>query len=560
MQSFKGIRVSQIFIQIGLSGIFFYSILFIIGSFFLLFGGSVHAGLFWVSAFVTAILVGLLGRKEQNYTEYFLGILGVFILFSGVYVYQYGKLDVSYDGVSYHAQAVIEFLNGWNPYYYKLSTETLHEIWLNHYPIASWLDAALLYAALPSFSGMKSFSMFLPLCAASFSIGVFKRIGFSWPIAILIGSILGFNPVSIYEIQSLYLDGHIAAFWLFLIVLFIWRYRESTDYFFCGILLGSITLIQLKFTGVVFVLMLLSMASLAYFLLKRFELILPILAAGFVTFTVGFWILGYAPYVRNLSEHNHIFYPLMGEQSQAVDIMNNNPAYKYQFGGHSTWYKFLKSYGSYCQHLNTEKDLEWRIPFATDAEEVHAWIPGGWITAGFGPMFSGILLVIIVLSVFQVVLNPNLYRYLLIAIFYLLCVLIVPENWLARYVPYFWYFPWLILAFFWRNTSHIGLKIILFGTLIAGFWNIGHITEHSGKLQMWDENRWWSDYNKIGYDSYIYWGPFRAIEKRMQDHGITFHSVNSKAELPCNKEDMIPLGNIPGIWVCPQNKIKQPTQ
>src|SRR5262249_13317237 len=154
--------------------------------------------------------------------------------------------------------------------------------------------------------------------------------------------------------------------------------------------------------------------------------------------------LGYAPYLRNLFEHGHIFYPLMGSDGEcpgrcmeAEPLRALSPVKRFFFS------LFAETHGGFA----TEMRL--KLPFTFAIPEFRA--AGGSETriAGFGPFYSGALMVALATTcviAFRYSRNAMVgYAALLLAAI-LISVAVLPENWWARYVPQLWLVPVVIAA------------------------------------------------------------------------------------------------------------------
>jgi hypothetical protein len=155
----------------------------------------------------------------------------------------------------------------------------------------------------------------------------------------------------------------------------------------------------------------------------------------------GVLLLGFASYVQNAVYYGHPFYPLMGPA--AVDIMQGNVPDA--LTGFSPPAKLLHSL--FAETHSGYAPATLKLPLILSIEEIR--MAGGVDVriAGFGPLFSAAMLLAAVTAALLLSHRDttSTMRWLLYgAAGVLAAVLILPENWWARYVPQGWYIPLLI--------------------------------------------------------------------------------------------------------------------
>jgi hypothetical protein len=252
-------------------------------------------------------------------------------------------------------------------------------------------------------------------------------------LSLLIAIVASFNPIAIYQLLTTYVDGKISSL-IIMALCFALIYVKNQEAFSLISFISVISLlISFKFTGLVYA-VILSFGLILFVLIKyrNFKFVLKdsliLLAIGI--FSVFF--LNLNPYYYNYRDYGHPFYPLMGEG--AVDIMSSNvpETYKKLDG-------FEKAIASYFIFEIDGEDIEIKAPFIIERKDLNPLKYTDARIGGFGPFFMEISFVSLIISFLFFVRPENSKKekiYLLLT--YLLIigsVLIMPENWWARYVP-----------------------------------------------------------------------------------------------------------------------------
>ena len=120
-------------------------------------------GLVQTISFSLPIFLNYFVYKKNEKKNKFLTTIIIFAIYTIIillFPFIFGKTyDLTIDGNSYHKTAVAFFKNGWNPLYessekfqeknndiVKFDLSTKINLWINHYPKASWIIAANYYA------------------------------------------------------------------------------------------------------------------------------------------------------------------------------------------------------------------------------------------------------------------------------------------------------------------------------------------------------------------------------------------------------------------------------
>src|SRR4029077_10734501 len=142
--------------------------------------------------------------------------------------------DISWDGQTYHAEAIVQLANGWNPFrdaappglvFHKYPW--FFPIYLGFFPKGPWICAAALYKFSGSFESGKAFHLTLILASFLFSFAALSTFqSIKWPWRLILTLLIAFNPVSFYQMFTYYVDGQLSSLLAITIGLLILVYRR----------------------------------------------------------------------------------------------------------------------------------------------------------------------------------------------------------------------------------------------------------------------------------------------------------------------------------------------
>ena len=385
--------------------------------------------------------------------------------------------DISYDGQVYHQEAIIQLAHHWNPVQDYITTDRSHSaVLLNHYAKGPWLYEAALYTATGQIEQSKVFNFLLMMISFLLALSALKSVGkFSTMQSIFFGLLLALNPISIYQAFSFYIDGQLASLLLCLVAL---SYRLVTHHdkvVLCSFMMSVILTINIKFTGVVYVVACIFLVGGYLWLLGKKHLYGYFIKSSLVGLFIGICVIGYNPYVTNTVYYGHPFYPLYGGGAKTMDIMTSNspPGFMQM----NALQKLYVSIFSLSANKFDSEGSNVKKPFTVGLGELRPFVYGADVRiGGFGPWFSGIVVIngLILLLIFVFPTKTNMYGASLCASI-MLSVLINPEAWWARYVPQFWLAPICMAAVASLDTKKIirYLGVTLAGAVII---NIGLVS------------------------------------------------------------------------------------
>ena len=389
-------------------------------------------------AFATPL--ALLGLLKQQSTPVKIAALLAFLCMAGSALALAGSFyDVSWDGRAYHADAILLLLQDVNPLYEHM--RGFDDLWTNNYPKISWYFAAITTHATGNYNFGKSYNLLLAYAAAAYAFHFFRERGLSTGNALLVSLVAGANPVAMSQVHCYYVDGALASMMTLLILSALKMLNSPKTEDKLVFFATSCLLINLKFTGVVFVALIYGVLAIVM-LLRWFKSRLPedftqgrkLAGLMLLVGLVGGAIVGFNPYVTNIMVHDNIFYPLRGIGS--IDIINAQSPLAFVGDNMGTMRKVLVSIFSRTDNIAPQggtAEPQLKLPFTTDAQEWGVFFSNDVRLAGWGVFFSGALLLAAGLYIAMRAWEDTGLTLALVII--ALTIVVNPGSWWARYAP-----------------------------------------------------------------------------------------------------------------------------
>lgn len=353
--------------------------------------------------------------------------------------------DWSWDGQSYHAEGVMLLANGWNPVTQPLPEGEYAQL-LSFSSKGPWVTEATIFQATHSIEAAKGVNLAILIATFGVTFAALSNVPKIKPRpAIYLTFLMVLNPVSIVQIFSFYIDVQLACYITILIsLILLLEFTEPKSMLNLSLMVISILLINIKLNGAVY-LVIFVVGYLGWQLWHRqFKPALNYirwLAGGFV---LGVLIVGYNPYitqyVTQTFQHGNPFYPTQWDG--LFLITPNTPA---NLIGKDRFTKMGISLFSASSDSKLEANP--KVPFTVSRRELNAFLSANVRSAGFGPFFSGVLLLCLLTIVIFFIYSRNSFKISLTFFLSAMVVfssLIVSEGWWARYAPQFWLAPILL--------------------------------------------------------------------------------------------------------------------
>lgn len=320
--------------------------------------------------------------------------------------------DLTVDGNAYHKLAVAAMRDGWNPLDSSVSEwrhyaeiycfETRAPLWVDHYAHGTWVIASSFYDVTGNIERSKCCTLLAMYAVASVGQDVLKTLGLRRWQAVGIALLGALNPITLAQFDTFYVDAFLMCGLMLLIAgLFLIDADVGLGArpMALAVVFASFVLCaDAKFTGLAYA----GAFSLAFCLLylRRYFTKTPGFSRGetiaLAVFFVGVVVFsivgpGWTSYVNNMIDHGNPLYPLAGEGAQ--DIMT--PQQPDSFNGASTPEKLFWAYFSQCDQIAAGADHlpQLKIPLTVSAAELEVLDAVDLRMSGFGPLYSGVLIV-----------------------------------------------------------------------------------------------------------------------------------------------------------------------
>jgi hypothetical protein len=377
------------------------------------------------------------------------------------------------------------------------------------------------------------FANLLLVCAAfSMALAAFagsrKKLS-AWPAAMAV--LVAANPVALCQLCTFYVDGQMASLFVCLAALCFLSAADSNPWVNLLRFEAAILIIQVKFTGLVYVTILFA-GFLALLVWQKQPLRKPfymaVLALGLGTF-----VFGMNPYVFNILENGHPFYPFFGRGDfPNFSLTNDIPP---DFLEANRVANLAASIFSRSRVWPPESTL--KTPWQVDRSEWRQFQGPDVRTGGFGPLFPAAL----VLS--WAFLAICLWRggaapWITTAITLIIIASALPVHacWWARYAPQVWLIPLVALAPLgcaverppWHRLSWLVLLI-----LSANVAGIARVNFRANLDATRDTAISLVDLRSLAPFK-VAFGYFRSNRFRLQEAGISF--IEDEGNLKCDPE------------------------
>ncbi len=360
---------------------------------------------------------------------------GMALLLVGLGYLSAGWWDMSWDGMAYQQPAVDALLNGWNPL-----NERALMLWQNIYPSGAWGVEASVAALSNSIEAAKMLNIWWLVIALPVLLrGLAVHKGALTRKDQLLACLMALSPVFLSQMLTHYVDGMIyqaglAFLGALLMLAGSLRERQAA---YALMAVSILFIVNAKLSGIYHAVMLCAMAVVFLWLrTRRF----PCRATAilFVTGLAAVLLFGFRPYVTNLMEYGSLLHTdaqsFSGSQRPAN--LADMPAPQ----------KFLYSLFSATggEGANDPAQLKW--PWQVGEKE---WALTGVPdirTGGFGPLFALGLVLALMSAAYALARREPPDRLLLwLAFGCFASSALFPEGWWARYVPFAYAAPLLLL-------------------------------------------------------------------------------------------------------------------
>ncbi|WP_035796903.1 hypothetical protein [Butyrivibrio sp. MB2005] len=411
-------------------------------------GQSISWHFFLCSFTISVIICSFSNSNSPNWCE----VITALIIFVGLSCIAGLVFDYSWDGNAYHKLAVGLLRYHWNPLKSLPSLSLIegageysgNTLWVEAYGKATWIFGASIYSLSGNIENGKCYTMIAMLSAFMLVYYYMVKKKHSYTNALMMASVTAFNPISIQQMFTFYIDGFLHTMLIILVVSLLMfeddkTFERTTSV--CLIAASMIVCGNIKFTGLLYG----GIFCIAYYIYDCYRLIRgdkdwlqkvlsESVAYLFLVFLTVAWG-GCSTYITNVLRHGSPIYPLMGEGK--VDIMSNNSPFSEENHFKNLFLSLFSRVDNFT--ADSGKTVELKVPFTFSFNEVVTNCDVDARVSGFGVFFGGLFIAaIIVLLICLVRSNHEIDRNLII-LNVSVCVGLmfgIKESWWARYSPY----------------------------------------------------------------------------------------------------------------------------
>jgi hypothetical protein len=481
-----------------------------------------------------AVLIAILGLRAFGSRWRDIALAAGITVFTHVAAggFAYAFPDNSWDGLVYQQEAVVRLAAGWNPVTTESSSRygVGEELYLDHYPKASWIMAAAVLKATGHIEAGKLFNLTLMIAAACFCLSTLLRLTRLPRVSASALSVLvALNPVFVYQSTTFYVDNLLASTLTVIVAGLIIFVTEGRRQALVVAMLAAGIASNVKFTGLIYAALLLGLAALIIWRRHGVSAAARYAAAAAIAGLVATAVLGYAPYVHNLVDHHDPFYPATPKYG-LLDTTTQVPA-NLLHADRVT--RFLVSSFSRSEPVRPPHSTRLKLPLSIGLEEAHGLYSADLESGGFGPLYGALLLLagVAAASLYSVRSTRRIAGIVLLTIGCVLVTMFVHrETWWARYIPQAWLLPMLIaipsLAALRRSFQWwlgCGLVVLAVVNLLIVTANVGwRQLKYARDVRLTLQHM-----SSTTPPVNVYFGPFRSLRQRLTEAKVNFHAIDT---------------------------------
>ena len=445
---------------------------------------------------ITIPIISYLIVNKKNQIKKQLITVVLYLLILLIIPFTYNRTyDLTVDGNSYHKSAIAFIKSGWNPIHetmrsFQKNNNDIIEIkkgsrvdlWVEHYPKATWIIAATMYNMTGSIESGKCITLIVAIMLLIISYNCLNTI-LSRKWSSIISILLVLNPIVLAQFFTYYVDGLLGMlFAIELLLLMQINPKEKINKtIWLSIIATCCILVNIKFTGLLCSGVIAAVYYFYHLIVnrkdKKWLTIFKRLTISFtIVFGLSIFLVGANSYVKNTIDHHNPLYPIIGKDK--VDIVTTMQPKS--FKNKSKIEKFLISTFSRTENVTYKDTPKLKLPIKVYRSEIdNLYIPDARM-AGFGPLSALVFIVSIVLFITSGIIlikkeKENSKYLILPLISIIISAILVGESWWARYIPQFYLLPigtLVTLIYLRKYYDKLLLKLISYGFILLIVANI----------------------------------------------------------------------------------------
>jgi 4-amino-4-deoxy-L-arabinose transferase-like glycosyltransferase len=363
--------------------------------------------------------------------------------------------DTSVDGRHYQSETTLAVAHGWNPERDGplFPKDTPYQP--DATPKAPAIVGATVLRITDDIDTTRLFGATLLIAAALIAIAGLEAAGANRWLAVAGGLTLALNPVALAQLGTAMVDGVVSSVLLATLILaLLWVWRHPPIIVLPPLAGALALLVNTKFTGLVYVgLIVLPVIFVAGLVARSGRRLAWMLGGVILCGLVAMLGLGYNPYLTNFLRYDHPLHPIYGPRSLDIGAQYrtgelNNVSEPERLA--------LSVFG---KSTAGSEDPKIKVPLMFDSDEWSSFRSPSVRIGGFGPLFSGGLVIALAALLAALIarlvrkrrvglerISHQAYALLGAAAICLLATVVQPSAFLARFAPQLWFVPGFIAA------------------------------------------------------------------------------------------------------------------
>src|SRR5260221_2991097 len=254
-------------------------------------------------AYILLAIYYLLKTKQvQNYSTVVYLLFWCIVLVGLALLVSNWFIDYSFDGQSYHGEAIIQVFNGWNPNYDHIPGNDIVSLVINHFSKASWITGGFLYKLTGSFECAKAANIIWMMANFCIAFYLFAKWVDNDFLCVILSALLACNPVWLNMYLGNMLDCQVSNTIYIIILLLIITISEKKLFLIPILYLAIIYSTNLKFTVVGYNIIFIS-ATILFLLIRKIFFQYKVLVIHLsIAMFVAIVVIGYQTYMKHTIE------------------------------------------------------------------------------------------------------------------------------------------------------------------------------------------------------------------------------------------------------------------
>lgn len=515
--------------------------IFLNASFFLLFFVSftlIDSNVAFIFGFdlnILNVLIGflfsilLLSYIEKDRLNVLISVSLAVVIIIIAYHIAINYFDTSWDGQGYHQETIYLLKNGWNPIY---ENSNAFRMWVNLYQKGNEILQANIYLITDKIESAKLLNILLIYIAFFVFWSFLDTLKIKNIFKLILSFIVVFNPVVFSQIFTYYIDGNWYLTLLISLSSLITYFSDKKLQYIIIFVLSSVVFCSLKFSSIPIFIVFSFFAIFYHYFVEKKMMIIPFLS----TFVLGL-ICNMHPFITNLKNGKHLLHPFAGDSK--IDIINQNIP-ELLLNKNRVERLLISLFSKTSNDIkNVELYDMLKFPFTFTKQEF--FINYDTRLGGFGFLFSGVIVITVLLMFFIIFKRNEVDKKIIVAIAsaFLVSVMVNPACWWSRLSAQIWLIPiiFVIFGLISTNRKTIFLSQITIGLLLINILISVSITA----LKFQQDNKTVNDFiSKVGdktitLDLYNQYG-FQQYYLKFKERNIKY-----KIEKIKNKNQLAPF-------------------